>query len=98
MGSLFDQQLKQKYALIYFKRNFWNKIMQAHRWALDERDILELKEMWRRKAEHMGKEGIERWTEIEEEWDVRNKMYMKSRGIAWQQGEQPEWARKKQWK
>lgn len=94
MGTLFDQQLKQKYALIYFKRNFWNKIQEAHRWSLDDRDIMELKAIWKRKAETLGSEGLSRWEEIETEWESRTKQYVKMRGIAWQLGDKPEWMRR----
>lgn len=83
MTRTVDLEIRKKYELAYFSRNFKAKIRDAYEWALSDEDIALIIEAWKIKADNLGPEGKKRWGQLCLEFPEMEAKYKRVKGIAW---------------
>jgi hypothetical protein len=78
-----DLEIKKRYELAYFSRNFKAKIRDAYEWGLSDEDISLLIGAWEIKAKNLGGDGIQRWKILMDELPGLKKRYAAAKGVAW---------------
>lgn len=83
MVRTIDIEIKKKYELAYFVRNFKVKIRDAYEWGLGDEDLALIIQAWKMKADNLGPEGATRWKKCEEQIKYWHHEFRTKKNINW---------------